>query len=332
MSYFNLKCSGNWNQKFFSMVILDFLTKRDSLQKKEIMQKKQLTETEIMGLESAQQDELVGMEVYDRLSRLVKVTHHAEILKQISEDEKSHARTFQKYTGTTFRVNRLKVLFFVLTARIFGLTFAIKLQEKGEEAAQKYYSSVIHSIPEMKNILEDEEKHEASLISMIQEERLSYMSSIVLGLNDALVELTGALAGFTLSIQNSRMIALLGLITGISASLSMAASEYLSTRTEADPEAQQRAGRSALYTGMAYILTVLALITPYFLFDNYIISLIVTLFIALVIIFIFNYYISIANDYHFKKRFLEMASISLGVAALSFLIGYLVKAFLGFEV
>jgi VIT1/CCC1 family predicted Fe2+/Mn2+ transporter len=159
------------------------------------------------------------------------------------------------------------------------------------------------------------------------------MSSVILGLNDALVELTGALAGFTLSIQNSKIIALMGLITGISASLSLSASEYLSIKSEADPEeAQQRAVKSALYTGIAYILTVIALVIPYFLIVNYVASLIVTIVIAITIIFVFNFYISVANDYNFKRRFIEMAVISISVATLSFIIGYLVKTFLGFKI
>ncbi len=294
--------------------------------------KKELNEKEILALRKAQQDELVGREVYDRLSRLVKDKNNAKILKKIAEDEKEHAEIFKKYTGLNLKVNRARVFFYLFITRIFGLTFGIKLQEKGEETAQKHYLGLINSIPEMKEIFEAEEKHENDLIKMIEEERLSYMSSIVLGLNDALVELTGALAGFTLSIQNSRIIALLGLITGISASLSMAASEYLSIKAEREQEIQQRAGKSAIYTGIAYIFTVIALITPYFLIHNYIISLITTVLVALLIIFIFNFYISVANDYDFKKRFMEMASISTGVAALSFIIGYLVKTFLGFEV
>jgi len=292
----------------------------------------QLSEDEIIELKKAQQDELVGKEVYGRLSKLVKESHNSKILAKISEDEKEHAQIFKKYTQTNLEVDKFRVFFYVFISRVFGLTFGIKLQEKGEEAAQSNYKQLLNSIPEMKEIIEAEEKHETELIDMINEERLSYMSSVVLGLNDALVELTGALAGFTLSIQNSRIIALLGLITGISASLSMAASEYLSTKSEVDPELQQRAGKSALYTGIAYILTVIALIIPYFLIHNYIISLIVTIIIALIIIFVFNFYISVANDYNFKKRFIEMASISIGVAALSFIIGYLVKTFLGFEV
>jgi VIT1/CCC1 family predicted Fe2+/Mn2+ transporter len=290
-----------------------------------------LSEKEINELKKAQQDELVGEQVYGKLAKLVKDPHNSKILARISNDEKKHAQIFKKYTKMDLKVDKSRVFFYLFISRVFGLTFGVKLQEKGEEQAQKNYKQMLKAIPEMKEIIEAEEKHEAELINMINEEKLTYMSSVVLGLNDALVELTGALAGFTLSIQNSRIIALLGLITGISASLSMAASEYLSTKAEPNPEEQERAGKSAFYTGIAYILTVIALITPYFLISNYFYSLAMTIIVALVIIFIFNYYISVANDYNFKKRFIEMASISIGVAAISFIIGYLVKTFLGFE-
>lgn len=290
-----------------------------------------LSKKEIDELKKAQQDELVGEQVYCRLARLTKNPHNSKILTRICNEEKKHAEIFKKYTKTDLQVDRFKVFFYVFIARIFGLTFGIKLQERSEEEAQKNYKAMLNVIPEMKDIIADEEKHEAELIDMIYEEKLSYMSSVVLGLNDALVELTGALAGFTFSVQNSRIIALLGLITGISASLSMAASEYLSNKAEQDPEEHKRAGKSALYTGIAYIVTVIALITPYFLINNYFYSLAITVLVALTIIFVFNYYISVVNDYNFKKRFLEMAFISMGVAALSFLIGYLVKTFLGFE-
>ena len=212
------------------------------------------------------------------------------------------------------------------------MTFGVKLQERGEKAAQKKYTQMFNAIPEIKEVIEAEEKHEAELINLINKQKLSYMSSVVLGLNDALVELTGALAGFTLSIQNSKTIALMGLITGISASLSMAASVYLSIKSEADPEVQQRAAKSALYSGTAYIFTVIALVIPFFLMVNYVASLIVTIVVAITIIFVFNFYISVANDYNFKKRFIEMAVISIGVATLSFIIGYLVKTFFGFKI
>ncbi len=289
------------------------------------------SDRELAELKKAQQDELVGQQVYGKLAELTKDPHNSKILAKIANDEKEHAKVFRKYTQTDLKVDRFKVFFYVFVARAFGLTFGIKLQEKGEAATQKKYKQMFNAVPEIKKIIEDEEKHEAELINMINAEKLSYMSSIVLGLNDALVELTGALAGFTLSIRNSRIIALLGLITGISASLSMAASEYLSNKADPDPENREKAKRSALYTGIAYILTVIALVTPYFLHENYLFSFTMTIAVALFIIFVFNYYISVVNDYDFKKRFLEMASISIGVAALSSLIGFLVKTFLGFE-
>lgn len=212
--------------------------------------------------------------------------------------------------------------------RIFGLTFGIKLLERSEGKAVKSYKELDESLALMDEIIEDEERHEEELIAMIDEEKLNYMGSVVLGLNDALVELTGALAGYTFAFQNTRLIALTGLITGISASLSMAASEYLSTRQEGGDDAL----KSALYTGSAYVFTVIFLILPFLLIPNPFISLAASLVVAVLIIFVFNYYISVAKDYDFKRRFGEMAAISLGVAGISFLIGVLVKQFIGIEV
>jgi VIT1/CCC1 family predicted Fe2+/Mn2+ transporter len=213
-------------------------------------------------------------------------------------------------------------------ARFFGITFGIKLLENSESEAIDAYKKTSEILPEIREIMEDEERHENELIDMIDEERLNYMGSVVLGLNDALVELTGALAGYTFAFQNTKLIALTGLITGISASFSMAASEYLSSRQEGGEDAL----KSSMYTGGAYVFTVIALILPFMIIKSPFVSLGVTLAIAVFIIFIFNYYISVAKDYDFKKRFFEMAVISLGVAAISFLIGVLIKKYIGIDV
>jgi VIT1/CCC1 family predicted Fe2+/Mn2+ transporter len=151
----------------------------------------------------------------------------------------------------------------------------------------------------------------------------------VLGLNDALVELTGALAGFTFAFQNTRLVALTGLITGIAAALSMGASEYLSTKTE---ETFKNLFKASAYTGIAYVFAVVVLILPYLVLDNSYISLGFTLFFAVLIIAFFNYYVSVAKEVPFKKRFLEMAGLSLGVAAVSFMVGYFLRATLGVEI
>lgn len=177
--------------------------------------------------------------------------------------------------------------------------------------------------------MKDEGAHEQNLMGMIEEERLRYVGSIVLGLNDALVELTGTLAVLTFALSRNRLVALAGMVTGIAASFSMAASEYLSTKAESD---HGHALKSAVYTGIAYVLTVIFLILPYFILTSPYSSLGATLGMAVLIIFLFNYYISVARNLDFRKRFLEMTAISLGVAALSFLVGRILGNMLGVDV
>ncbi|MBD3272493.1 MAG: rubrerythrin family protein, partial [Elusimicrobia bacterium] len=156
-------------------------------------------------------------------------------------------------------------------------------------------------------------------------EKLQYMGSIILGLNDALVEFTGALAGFTFALQNSRLIGLTGLIMGLSASLSMAASEYLSTKSEGD---ERNPIKASFYTGTAYIITVFILVTPYLLIQDHYLALIMALISAVFLILIFTFYYSMIKDIPFKKRFLEMFFLSMGVAVISFMIGLLVRKIL----
>ena len=189
---------------------------------------------------------------------------------------------------------------------------------------------MIEEIPESTTIRQQEEEHEQALLAMLDEERLRYVGSMVLGLNDALVELTGSLAGFAFALQNTRLIALSGLIVGISATFSMASSEFLAARSEGRSDAL----KSCTYTGTAYLLTVVALIAPYLIFpaQYYIAAMLCMLLVVILIIAGFTFYTSVAQDQPFKRRFLEMALISVGVAVLSFVVGILAKKFLGVDV
>lgn len=276
-----------------------------------------------------QRVELTEHLIYAKLARTIKSPENREILEKIAADELRHAQLWEKFTGKTIKPKMAVAWFYYLISRIFGFTFGIKLMEQGEAKAQVNYGELSSIIPEIERWIQDEEAHEKALIGMLDEERLRYAGSVVLGLNDALVELTGALAGLTLALQNTRLIALSGLITGIAASLSMAASEYLSTRTEAT---QKKPVRAAVYTGITYVVTVTLLILPYLLLHNYILDLAISLTTAVIIIAVFNYYISVARDESFSKRFLEMALLSLSVAAISFGIGYLIRLWLGVEI
>lgn len=276
-----------------------------------------------------QRTEITEHHIYKRLAKRINSPENAKIIEQIAEDELRHYNGWKRYTNEDIQPRWFFVWFYYLISIIFGFTFGIKLMESGEEDAQRNYAGISHAIPEALTFQHEEDAHEEQLINMLDEERLRYAGSIVLGLNDALVELTGALAGLTLALQDVKLIALSGLITGIAASMSMAASEYLSTRSE---DTTKQPVRAAIYTGIAYIITVAMLVLPYLLFDNYILDLIITLTIAVIIIAVFNYYISVAKGESFRARFLEMAGLSLGVALFSFVIGYFIRLWLGIEV
>jgi len=283
----------------------------------------------LLQLEQYQRTEITEHHIYKRLAETIKTPENRKIMEKIAEDELHHYNEWKKHTQKDARPNMFMVWKYTLISRLFGFTFGIKLMERGEGTAQRNYSGLKGVIPGIESWIRDEEEHETALINMLDEERLRYAGSVVLGLNDALVELTGALAGLTLALQNVKLIALSGLITGIAAAMSMAASEYLSTRSE---QTDKHPVRAAIYTGFAYIVTVTLLILPYLLFENYYLDLIWALVTAMLIIAIFNYYISVAKDEPFRPRFLEMAGLSFGVAAFSFVIGYFIRMWLGIEV
>lgn len=270
-------------------------------------------------LEAEQQNEINEHYVYSALAKIDK--KNSKVLNQIAKDELKHYNYFKTKTKKEIKPQMRKVNWYVFMARFFGITFTLRLMEKGEENAQANYKKA--KIPV--NIIKDENKHEQELLGLLKENKLKYVGSVVLGLNDALVELTGALAGLSMAFQNTRVIAFTGLITGIAAAMSMAASEYLSTKADGRKDYKV----SSIYTGIAYICTVTLLVIPYFIFTNYLVALIVMMAIAILIIFIFNYYISVAQNLNFKKRFWEMALISLGVSAVSFVIGLIVKNMFG---
>jgi VIT1/CCC1 family predicted Fe2+/Mn2+ transporter len=274
----------------------------------------------------AQKNEITEYHVYHNIAKIIKDPDNRKIIEEIGDDEKRHYEIWKGYTGEAVKPNRFQVWLYTAISRLFGFTFGFKLMELGEEKAQVNYQKIEDAIPEAADVIQDENTHENKLLDLLDEETLLYAGSVVLGLNDALVELTGALAGLTLAFKDVKAIALSGLVTGIAASLSMAASEYLSTRSE---DTEKHPVRAAIYTGIAYIVTVALLILPYLLLDNKFVCLAISLATSVVIIAVFNFYISVAKTEPFAKSFLRMAGISLGVAALSFVIGSLISNWLG---
>lgn len=290
---------------------------------------KSISEKALSIIKKMQQNELTESVIYSEIAAFAKGEENKKTLIRLSDEEKAHYEIWKTYTGISMKPQKLKVFKYKLLALIFGFTFVVKLMENGEGNAQKEYAVLFDEVEESHHIKQQEEEHEEALLRMLDEERLQYVGSMVLGMNDALVELTGSLAGFTFAMQNTRLIALSGLIMGISATFSMASSEFLAAKSEGRSDAL----KSCSYTGIAYLITVALLILPYLLFTNeqYITALIAMLVTVILIIAGFTYYISVAKGEKFKPKFLEMSLISIGVAVISFFVGVVAKKFLGVD-
>ena len=292
------------------------------------MEKKIVSEKALAVIKKMQQNELTESYIYEAIAKFAKGDENKATLLRLAKEERAHYEIWKSYTGEELKPNKFKIFKFTVIARILGFTFAVKLMERGEEAAQSEYALLAEEVPESIAIREQEEEHEKALLGMLDEESLQYVGSMVLGLSDALVELAGSLAGFTFAMQDTKMVALSGLIVGISATFSMASSEFLSAKSEGRNDAL----KSCAYTGGAYLVTVALLILPYLIFTNIAPALISMMVIIVLIIAGFTYYTSVAKDEPFKSRFLEMTLISLGVAVLSFGVGLVAKELLGVEI
>ena len=278
---------------------------------------------------TAQKTEITEHYIYDRLSQSVKGERNREILQRISRDELKHHNLCNYYTCIEVKPNRFKIWLYYAISRIFGITFGLKLMERNEDRAHTAYQQLAKAIPEVENVILDEERHGNELINMIDDERLEYSSDIVRGLNVALVEITGALAGFTFALQDEKLVLTAGLIIGITVSLSTTGTEYIATKSSTSVKNPLK---SAFYAWLANIVAIAFLLLPYLIFGNIYLALGLMIFDAVIVIFILTFYLSVARDISTTKMFLETTAISLGIAALAFGIGFLAREFLHIHV
>lgn len=239
---------------------------------------------------------------------------------------KAHQISLLNINNHKLKAYKIIINIYVFMSKIVGYTFIVRwLNKKSTRKKLKINDEIIAKEVQINN------KKCTDLGNQIKDEdRLQYVGAIVLGLNDALVELTGTIAGLTFALVNTRLTALAGIVTGISAALSMAASNYLAERANNS----QNAFKSSIYTGVAYSITVILMVTPYLIFPDtmYVYALLTMLAVVIFIIFIFNYYIYIAKGEPLIKNFVTMASLSLTVAFIAFIIGLLAKRFLGIDI
>lgn len=280
---------------------------------------------------SLQRMEATEGEIYRRLAKKQKNPSNKKILLQIAEEEGRHEAILAEATGQTVKPMMWKVWLHSQMAWIFGLTFAVKMLERVERDASTEYRKLGYD-----DLADEEDSHEERLIGLLEEGRLNYIGSVVLGMSDALIELTGALAGLTFAFGDLKLVALAGLVTGIAAAFSMGASEYLSTRSE---KKDTNPLTAAFFTWIAYLLTVFLLVAPYLIIspdtapvyglEPHVLALACTLIIGIVVIASFNFYVSVVEEVSFLHRFAEMAGLLFVVSLISFGIGVVLSNWMG---
>ncbi|MBS3903412.1 MAG: VIT1/CCC1 transporter family protein [Anaplasmataceae bacterium] len=271
--------------------------------------------------------------IYKELEKFETVPEFKKVLQELIKQEWEDFEFWKNLsTKKDFRVSHLSLWRYRLMRRFLGLTFTARFLERHEKEMIDHYTDYARTAsPELqkkiKEIIEHEHYHENQLISQIKEDKVEFMGSIILGLNDGLIELTGALVGFSFALQNPVAVALTGTITGFAASLSMSASAYLQAQYEPGKDPY----KSAFYTGIAYLLVVVLLITPFILLGSIYKALFSVAIIIVAIISSVSFYSSIIFKRPLGKQLRQMLLLSVGVAIITFALGSVLKQFTGIE-
>jgi VIT1/CCC1 family predicted Fe2+/Mn2+ transporter len=275
-----------------------------------------------------QRNEVTEHHVYTRFARRAKGANR-EILEQIAGDEMRHYGQFKAFTGCDVEPDRLKIFFYQFCASLFGFTFGIKLMERGEKRAEVAYTHFREELPDIVRIIEEEYRHEHSLIEMVDEDNLRYMGSMVLALNNSIQEFSGIAAGLTFALQtNARAIGATILVSGLAATLAMSASEYLSQKVDKAGSAAGDASprKAVFYAGGIYLFIVLMIVAPFFLFPNCHMALAVALCGVGMILAVFTLFMAVVKGLRYRTVFLEALGVAMVVVVASFLIGKLANS------
>ncbi|MCS7104123.1 MAG: VIT1/CCC1 family protein [Thermofilaceae archaeon] len=273
-------------------------------------------------------DELFDHRLYSKLVEVERKGENLKLLEELTREEHSHYLFWRELGGdVSWGVKEdIKLALYLILARLFGKTFVIKYLEGHEVNTVKKYERVMEFIDEnrrarLREIIEDERRHELELASMLDELIVKQLGSIALGVSDAIIELTGVLAGFAGYSGAPLQIAAAGLIVGVSAAMSMSAAAYAQAKHE---KGKSPAATSA-FTGIFYMLTVLVLITPLLIGLEVKSALFLSIVFALVFLAAFTFFSSVITGRRFISEYLENSSLIMSVALASYVFGHLVK-------
>jgi VIT1/CCC1 family predicted Fe2+/Mn2+ transporter len=276
-------------------------------------------------------DELTDYVIYSKLSESErkKNTSFKKILERLADMEYEHYTFWSTYNSEKPSVSAFKIRLMKLLRKVLGVTFTVRYLEKSELKSVNKYREIMNLFPPtgkkvLDQIIADEERHQREFNRHFKG-RINYISFIVLGLADALVEIAGIHAG-ALGIYNSTEVAgLAGIVAGAAASIAMASAAYAQAKTGF----KGSAAISAIYTGISYFITAVFLATPYFLTRIMLTALIVSLIVGVVLIGIITYFGSIVSGTVFRRDFAEVTGIMFGAASALYLLGLTIRHFTG---
>ncbi len=281
-------------------------------------------------------DEYTDYAVYKKLSELKseKRRGFSKTLRRLAGMEYRHYVFWSKYSpGRKAGVSKFKVYLIVLIRFLLGVTFAVKFLERNETKTIKKYRGVEHRIPSrdkkrFKEMIADEEEHELKLSEEFQEPHIKYISFIVLGLADALVEIAGIHAGSLGIYDRTELAGLAGIVAGAAASIAMASAAY----AQAKSGFKGSATLSAIYTGISYFVTAVILATPYFLTNDMWTALVGSLVGAIILTGFISFYGAVISGSVFRKDFIEITSIILGATVALYILGTAIRYFTGMTI
>jgi len=281
-------------------------------------------------------DEYKDYLVYSRLARFNRNRNpkFSETFARLAGKEKAHYDFWKKYSPQKEpRSSKWGAALIIIISILFGTTFAIKYLEKHEIKTIEKYRAIAPFVPEeekafFSEMIVEEEEHEHNFRNEIQSSYIRYFSFIILGLADAIVEISGIHAGSLGIYDSTKLTGLAGIVAGAAASLAMASAAY----AQAKQGFQGSASMSAAFTGISYFISAVLLATPYFITKDMIDAVSMSLTFAIIILAVTNYYNSVISEKGFTKDFIEMVGITLGATVVLFLFGEAIRSLFGITI
>ncbi|WP_048147753.1 VIT1/CCC1 transporter family protein [Palaeococcus ferrophilus] len=343
------------------------------------------------------EDEYQDSVLYARLAKGEKDETLKREFLRLSKIESKHASFWHEFltkrnaSPPRVKVGRLRVLSIRVLRKLLGPGAVASLLEMGENSAvEKYFEFLTNFELEeaerraLSEVILDELEHEHFFAETKRRFHTENIRDFVLGMNDGLVELLGAVTGLSaVYVSTPRIVGISGLIVGVAGALSMAIGAFISVRSQrqvnesvrkrmevlfkVSPErargellarlresgmpeeiAGEVAGklssnheallklltgedgnenevRSAVYTGLAYILGVAFPVLPYFLASSSLVALPFSILLAGTALAIVATLISVLSGISIRTKVVEMVTTGLGAAFLSYLFGRLME-------